>query len=281
MPVSVPQLELQQQVQTQTPASAVTSTSALPEESSAAVLVSLQAPARAQTDRGAADALVASEGDGLSATVLAAAAVTGSSKGAAAADQSARRAGSSTAELPADGQQLTQDAPQVQADLALLSDLYPERSLGLVLGSSSSANRDLDEAVNQMLNGLQDQESLQEQALAGSLAVSTSVSLGYMVWLARGGALLASLASSLPAWAMVDPLPVLSRYRSRPSGNQAEDADANAEAETDHSERLFARMRSGPAQAAGVTQPPVAHVANKTVSGEAPATHQTHAEDVR
>ena len=35
-----------------------------------------------------------------------------------------------------------------------------------------------------------------------------------MIWLLRGGVLLSSLLSSLPAWRLVDPLPVLSRLSS-------------------------------------------------------------------
>ncbi|MGE3778881.1 MAG: cadherin domain-containing protein, partial [Pirellulaceae bacterium] len=41
-------------------------------------------------------------------------------------------------------------------------------------------------------------------------AVSLSVSTGYVVWVLRGSFLAASLLSSVPAWACIDPLPVLS-----------------------------------------------------------------------
>jgi hypothetical protein len=37
--------------------------------------------------------------------------------------------------------------------------------------------------------------------------------VGYVVWLARGGMLLASLLSSMPAWRAIDPLPVLANFR--------------------------------------------------------------------
>jgi hypothetical protein len=66
----------------------------------------------------------------------------------------------------------------------------------------------------------------EQTALAGSLVLSTGFSLGYVVWLARGGALLASLASSLPAWAMVDPLPVLSRFKGKSRADGIDDAEA-------------------------------------------------------
>jgi len=39
--------------------------------------------------------------------------------------------------------------------------------------------------------------------------VSATLSIGYIVWLLRGGVLLSSVLTSLPAWRMIDPLPVL------------------------------------------------------------------------
>jgi len=39
--------------------------------------------------------------------------------------------------------------------------------------------------------------------------LSTSLTVGYIVWTIRGGYLLASLLSSLPAWKMVDTLAIL------------------------------------------------------------------------
>ncbi len=50
--------------------------------------------------------------------------------------------------------------------------------------------------------------------MVGSSAVlTTGLSVGYVVWLARGGMLLASLLSSMPAWRAIDPLPVLASFR--------------------------------------------------------------------
>jgi len=45
--------------------------------------------------------------------------------------------------------------------------------------------------------------------VGSTIAVSSGLSVGYVVWLIRGGALLTSVLSSLPAWRMIDPLPVL------------------------------------------------------------------------
>ena len=51
-----------------------------------------------------------------------------------------------------------------------------------------------------------------ETAVAGSsLSIAAGLSVGYALLLTRGGLLLASLVSSMPAWRLIDPLPVLSR----------------------------------------------------------------------
>ena len=48
------------------------------------------------------------------------------------------------------------------------------------------------------------------QGVAGSVLFSTvGLSVGYVMWTIHGGYLVASMLSSLPAWALVDPLPVL------------------------------------------------------------------------
>jgi hypothetical protein len=49
--------------------------------------------------------------------------------------------------------------------------------------------------------------------VGSSAVVTTGLSVGYVVWLARGGMLLASLLSSMPAWRAIDPLPVLASFR--------------------------------------------------------------------
>jgi hypothetical protein len=55
----------------------------------------------------------------------------------------------------------------------------------------------------------------------GTCAVVTSaLSAGYIVWLLRGGYLLAALASSIPAWQLLDPLPILELARQTPAGHR-------------------------------------------------------------
>ena len=65
-----------------------------------------------------------------------------------------------------------------------------------------------------------DPEVSMQQLLTGTTAVaSTALSVGYVVWLIRGGSLLASLVSALPAWTAFDPLALV---------NQAEKEDAES-----------------------------------------------------
>ncbi|MBR9985748.1 MAG: hypothetical protein KFF68_07555, partial [Desulfosarcina sp.] len=52
-----------------------------------------------------------------------------------------------------------------------------------------------------------------QTVLGSAIAVSTGLSVGYVIWLIRGGMLLSSLLSSIPAWQILDPLPVLAGRR--------------------------------------------------------------------
>ena len=55
-----------------------------------------------------------------------------------------------------------------------------------------------------------EETQVQTKALIGSsFTLSSGFSVGYLLWLIRGGTLMGSVLSSLPAWRMVDPLPVL------------------------------------------------------------------------
>ena len=49
--------------------------------------------------------------------------------------------------------------------------------------------------------------------LGSAIVSSIGLSVGYVVWLIRGGLLLSSLLSSLPAWQILDPLPILARKK--------------------------------------------------------------------
>lgn len=52
--------------------------------------------------------------------------------------------------------------------------------------------------------------------ITGSAAAfSTTISVGYAIWLIRGGQVLAALMAHLPAWLLIDPLPILGSFEKR------------------------------------------------------------------
>lgn len=55
-------------------------------------------------------------------------------------------------------------------------------------------------------------EMMESVVVGSTAAVSTSVTVGYVVWLLRGGSLLTTFLSSLPAWQAFDPMPVLDQF---------------------------------------------------------------------
>ena len=106
----------------------------------------------------------------------------------------------------------------------------------LGVGSSSSgdgtASQRVDNSFRQLREDTQEEAVVEQGVVASSVVISTGFSFGYVLWLARGGALLASLASAIPAWAMVDPLPVLSKQRRDP-GRDPDDQDLGAGADNE------------------------------------------------
>jgi hypothetical protein len=94
------------------------------------------------------------------------------------------------------------------------------------------------------------------------------MSVGYVIWLLRGGLLLSSLLSSLPAWHTMDPMPVLAR-----SNRSEEDGE-----DDDPLETLFGRAKAaiglGRSHPQAATDQPQSHpeADKKARSDEAVAT---------
>jgi hypothetical protein len=90
-------------------------------------------------------------------------------------------------------------------------------TLSLVTQSQSSSSgvlmteeaRALGDELDQLRDSMRGQGRLESATVAATAATGMSLSVGYVVWLLRGGALLSTFLSSLPAWRFVDPLPVL------------------------------------------------------------------------
>lgn len=60
---------------------------------------------------------------------------------------------------------------------------------------------------------ISEREELAGKVAVGSAAVvTTSLSVGYVIWILRGGSLLTTFMSALPAWQAFDPLPVLQSF---------------------------------------------------------------------
>jgi hypothetical protein len=77
--------------------------------------------------------------------------------------------------------------------------------------------------LNAMDRKLLSQLTTQEFAIGTALTVSTGFTVGYVLWLLRGGVLLSSLLAQMPAWRLVDPLVVL---------NGTNDGEKDGEQET-------------------------------------------------
>ncbi len=62
------------------------------------------------------------------------------------------------------------------------------------------------------LDGLREKmnSDVKGHVMAGTASfVSAGATVAYLLWALRAGSLLSSMVSSLPAWNMVDPLPIL------------------------------------------------------------------------
>ena len=63
--------------------------------------------------------------------------------------------------------------------------------------------------LDRVRDDVQDATATEQTYVASSIAVSTGMSIGYVMWLLRSGVLLTALLSSVPAWQFVNPLLVL------------------------------------------------------------------------
>jgi len=107
-----------------------------------------------------------------------------------------------------------------------------EEQYGLLLEQLDTFQEDLKEDI--------ESDQSFEGFVVGTTTVGvTGLTVGYVIWLIRGGTLLASLISSLPAWCSFDPLPVLDRWRASDDQGRDDDisfeslvVDANQESQT-------------------------------------------------
>jgi hypothetical protein len=99
---------------------------------------------------------------------------------------------------PADGQDLVNILP---TGISL-----PNQALSL---ERIVADNGFQKSLEQVRDDVMQVASIDRNVMASTIGVSASFTIGYVLWLVRGGVLISSLLASLPAWRMVDPLPVL------------------------------------------------------------------------
>jgi len=75
--------------------------------------------------------------------------------------------------------------------------------------ANSSEFREMAAEFDRQREQLEESQTQYKTLIGSSFTISSGFSVGYLLWLVRGGTLMGSVLSSLPAWRLVDPLPVL------------------------------------------------------------------------
>lgn len=128
-----------------------------------------------------------------------------------------------------------------RADALLAPALLPQFNPLSTQAATSSwlSGGELLRRFEELEQGLQEEGERREAAMASGLVLTGGLSIGYVIWLVRGGVLLSSMLSALPAWQLVDPLPVLAAAGAVRARGGAGDDDPDVE-------RLFDDAGEGP-----------------------------------
>jgi hypothetical protein len=105
--------------------------------------------------------------------------------------------------------------------LVAAADEAPVTEVEIAIAAMVNEEEGFQEALDKVQDEFSELAQIEATVVGSSAVVTTGLSVGYVVWLARGGMLLASLLSSMPAWRAIDPLPVLASFRD----NDEDDAD--------------------------------------------------------
>ena len=87
---------------------------------------------------------------------------------------------------------------------------------------AATQNASFLQELDRLRETMQSEVEFEHRIIGSAVAVGTGFSVGYVIWLLRGGLLITSLLSSLPAWRYIDPLPVLGRLQ----GDEEEDGES-------------------------------------------------------
>ena len=91
-------------------------------------------------------------------------------------------------------------------------------------GAGAQRVAGLSEELNRVREEVAEQAALEHWVSGTVAAGGFGLTVGYVLWLLRGGALIASLLSSLPVWRLIDPLPIVSQLGEDEENDEDEDA---------------------------------------------------------
>ena len=80
--------------------------------------------------------------------------------------------------------------------------------------------------IDHLQSEVLEESQLNKLVVGSGFAVSSGLSVGYVLWIARSGALLSSVLSTMPAWRFVDPFPVLSSATEVTKESEEEDVES-------------------------------------------------------
>jgi len=103
-----------------------------------------------------------------------------------------------------------QDSIEPELGLALIEDDL--KSLFQQVSFDFNYASDFLKHIDDAKSKIQDSNIQIERIKQASFGLFTGVSIGYVVWVVRSGAIFASMLTALPAWKLMDPLPVLATF---------------------------------------------------------------------
>ena len=134
----------------------------------------------------------------------------------------------STAETPKETRPDDAGMPPVDGNTNMEHATKPEKRVqnhtdisaaSAAIAESVHANRAMWSQVQSMKGQMEQAAEMQQKQKAIAVGMATGVSVsfaaGYVIWLLRGGSLLASLLAATPLWKSFDPLPVLAFWEKR------------------------------------------------------------------
>ncbi|MBW2695787.1 MAG: SMP-30/gluconolactonase/LRE family protein [Deltaproteobacteria bacterium] len=128
------------------------------------------------------------------------------------------------------------------SDMAMVSDveslgawLYASEGSPLMDLMAAAERGDFVRELDRLVDDVQNSADIEVMLAGSTLLVTAGLSVGYAMWLTRGGLLLASLITSMPAWRLIDPIPILMSLRGQDDRDEqdAESLHSMVEPEAD------------------------------------------------